>query len=272
MSQNPDPTELQGIWDTNAAFWDEHVGPQGNEFHRLLVAPAQMRLLRLAPRQRVIELACGNGQFSREMALAGAVVTASDFSRVFVERARGHASGAGLSIDYRIADVTDEKQVLALGDRGSFDAAVCTMAIHDIADIGPMAAALRALLRPGGCFVFSVMHPAFNATNPVFVAETTDEDGNITTRYALKISEYQDRPPERGIGIIGQPEAHWYFPRTLAELLGPFLRTGWVLDGLEEPAFAAGMGRPDRPFSWTNYPGVPPVLVVRLRSIPNLGG
>jgi SAM-dependent methyltransferase len=264
----PTPTEVQRAWEANAGFWDDYVGPEGNVFHRLLVAPAQMRLLGLKAGERVVELACGNGQFSREMARAGAEVTASDFSAVFVERARKHASDAGLSISCEVADVTDERQILALGEASSFDAAVCTMAVHDIADLAPMASALRTMLKPEGRFVFSVMHPAFNATNPVFVAETADEDGDVQTRYALKISRYRDRAPERGIGILGQPEPHWYFPRTFTELLAPFLAAGWGLDGLEEPAFSADLATPEKPFSWTNYPSIPPVLVVRLRPLP----
>jgi len=270
VSANPDPAELQRVWDANAAFWDEYIGPDGNAFHRVLVAPGQMRLLRLQPGERVLELACGNGQFSREMARAGAIVTASDFSPVFVERARRYASDAGLNIEHRTADATDESQLLAMGEGGPFDAAVCTMAIHDIAELKPMASALFSLMSASGRFVFSVMHPAFNATNPVFVAETCDEDGDVTTSYALKISGYHDRPPERGTGILGQPEAHWYFPRTLVDLLGPFFEAGWVVDGLEEPAFPAGMGTPEKPFSWRNYPAIPPVLAVRLRPLPNL--
>ena len=264
MTQRPDRDELRRVWDANAAFWDGHVGPEGNSFHRILVAPAQMRLLSLQPGERVLELACGNGQFSREMTRAGARVTACDFSAVFVERARAHAADADLEIDYGIVDATDAGQILALGEAATFDAAVCTMAVHDIADLAPMAGAVHRLLKPGGRFVLSVMHPAFNGTNPVFVAETSDEDGLVTTRYALKIYGYAGRAPERGTGILGQPEPHWYFPRTLTEVLTPFFEAGWALDGIEEPSFPSTMATPDRPYSWTNFAGIPPVIVLRL--------
>ena len=222
----PDPVELQRVWDTNAGFWDDVVGVDGNDFHRVLVAPAQLQLLALQPGERVVELACGNGQFSREMARAGVEVVASDFSTVFVDRARSHAAQAGLTIDYRVVDVTDADQLLALGGAGSFDAAVCTMAFHDVSDLAPLAVSLRALVKPGGRFVFSVMHPCFNGLNPTFVAETSDEDGAIITRYLLRIDRYLGLQPERGIGILGQPEPHWYFPRTLTELLSPFFDGG----------------------------------------------
>jgi len=41
---------------------------------------------------------------------------------------------------------------------------------------------------------------------------------------------------------------------------------GFVLDGLEEPADAAGP-RPERPFSWANFPGIPVALVARMRLV-----
>jgi SAM-dependent methyltransferase len=199
------------------------------------------------------------------MARAGATVVASDLSRVFIERARGRSSGQDENIAYHVVDVTDEAQILALGERASFDGAACTMALHDIADVAPMASALRVLLKPSGRFVFSVMHPAFNGTNPVFVTETCDDGGVVKTRYALKIYGYAGRPAELGIGIAGQPEPHWYFPRTFAELLRPVLAEGWMLDGLEEPALPPEFAAPERPSSWAKLTGIPPVLVCRLR-------
>jgi SAM-dependent methyltransferase len=212
-------------------------------------------------------LACGNGQFSRQMASAGVEVVACDFSTVFIDRARAHAERAGADIDYRLADVTDAAQLLALGAPASFDAAVCTMALHDVADLDPLAVTARALLKPGGRFVFSVMHPCFNAPNPTFVAETSDENGDIITRYLLRIDRYLDLHPERGIGIMGQPEPHWYFPRTFTELLQPFFDAGWAMDGVQEPAFPKDLAKPADPSSWRNLPGIPPVFAVRLRPI-----
>ena len=169
--------------------------------------------------------------------------------------------------------MTDAEQLLALGGEASFDAAVCTMAFHDVADLGPLAASLRALLKPGGRFVFSVIHPCFNGPNPTFVVETSDEDGAIITRYLLRIDRYLGLQPERGIGIQGQPEPHWYFPRTLSELLSPFFDAGWAMDGVKEPSFPREMARPAEPSSWANLPAIPPVLVVRLRPVahdPNI--
>jgi len=56
--------------------------------------------LDVRPGERVLDVACGNGQFAREMARFGASILAFDVSETFVERARAHSGDAGItSID-----------------------------------------------------------------------------------------------------------------------------------------------------------------------------
>ena len=79
--------EVREIWDRNADYWDERMG-EGNAFQRVLIGPAQERLLELQPDEVVLDNACGNGQFARRMAELGAQVVASDISERLIEHAR----------------------------------------------------------------------------------------------------------------------------------------------------------------------------------------
>jgi len=72
------------------------------------------RLLRLEPGHRVLEIACGNGEFSRRMSELGGVVVATDLSEGMLERVRSH----GGDVEYRSADATHEEELLALGEPG----------------------------------------------------------------------------------------------------------------------------------------------------------
>jgi len=65
--------ETHEIWEQNAGWWDATTG-EGNHWHRSLIAPAVERLLAIQPAERVLELACGNGQFARRLASLGAQV------------------------------------------------------------------------------------------------------------------------------------------------------------------------------------------------------
>ena len=62
---------VKEVWEQNADYWDRGMG-EGNKFHKLLTEPAQLRLLNIRPGERILDIACGNGQFARKMADLGA--------------------------------------------------------------------------------------------------------------------------------------------------------------------------------------------------------
>lgn len=196
---------------------------------------------------------------------AWANVVATDFSEVFIERARQRTTERADRIEYRVVDAADEGQLLALGE-GRFDAVVCNMAIMDMTTIEPLALAVPRLLKPGGRLVFSLTHPCFNNIGIKRIIEEEDREGEIVTTYALKVTQYANLTPAKGLGIIGQPVPQYYFDRPLNVILSAFFCAGLVMDGIEEPAFGEE-SQPERPFSWLNFKEIPPVLVVRMRSV-----
>ncbi len=125
----------QKSWNANATFWDERMG-DGNDFHRLLLAPALERLLDVQPGQRILEAACGNGQFARRLADLGASVIAFDFAANMIEIALSRSAAYGKRIAYHTIDATNGDQLRALGHE-SFDAIVCNMAMMDMAPLSP---------------------------------------------------------------------------------------------------------------------------------------
>ncbi len=258
----PTSDDVRAAWETNAQWWDEYY-KDGNDFHLTLIAPPTERLLGIESGETVLDVACGNGAFTRRMAQLGATVVAFDFSESFVECARARTVEHADRIDYHVLDATDRDAMLALGE-GWFDAAVCTMAIMDMEEIEPLAEVLPRLLAPGGRFVFSIMHPSFNNPSTRMVAEHEDREGDLRTVRTVKVERYMTPFSAKGIGIPDQPVPQTYFHRPLHLLLEPFLRHGLAVDGLEETAFT-DPSNARGPLSWDHYPEIPPVLVVRLR-------
>jgi 2-polyprenyl-3-methyl-5-hydroxy-6-metoxy-1,4-benzoquinol methylase len=270
MSQQPETGEFAALnanaveaWETLAGWWDNTTG-EADAFHRQLVIPATDRLLAVQPGERVLDVACGNGGYARHLAAQGAEVVAFDASRQFVELARRRTTEGRDRISYRHIDGTDHAALRALGER-RYDAAVCKMALMDMAVIHPLVSALAALLKPGGRFVFSVPHPAFNSTGTgLWVEEATSEAGELVVRRGVKVMRYLEPEARQGIGIRGQPHPQHYFHRPLSVLLNVCFGNGFVLDGLEEPGFGpADEGSCE--FSWARFKGIPPVLVARMR-------
>ena len=255
--------ETQAIWDEKAEFWDERMG-EGNAFQRVLIGPAAERLLAIRPNELILDVACGNGVFARRLAQLGAQVVATDFSARFLELARARTTEHGDRIEYRLVDATDEDALLSLGER-RFDAAVCNQALMDMPVIDPLLRALTRLLTRAGRFVFAVPHPAFNSLGCRWGVESEVQDGRLVETRHVKVVDYLHVPSGKGPGMPDEPAPHWYFHRPLSALLGACFAAGFVLDGLEEPAFGPGDVGTAPALSWLTYHDIPPVLVARAR-------
>jgi 2-polyprenyl-3-methyl-5-hydroxy-6-metoxy-1,4-benzoquinol methylase len=254
--------ETRKAWDANAAFWDEKMG-EGNDFVNILQWPAIQRLLDPQPGLRILDIATGNGLSARRLAALGARVVAFDFSAELIKLASAHATHSAL-ITYQVLDATDESALRSLGHH-VFDSALCNMALFDMADIEPLFRTLPILLKPGGIFVFSLTHPAFNNASCVHVAEEMDGEGEIKTIYSVKISRYMTPHQMHGLAIRGQPEPQLYFERPLQYYFTLGFLNGFVLDGFEEHAFPTGTSQKN-PLSWGgNFSEIPAALVARMK-------
>jgi len=256
--------EVRDVWNENAAYWDEYMG-EGNDFVNVLCWPALERLLAPTAGMGVLDVACGNGLTSRRLGRLGAHVTAFDVSSEMIDRARARTAAEDGDIDYRVIDAGDDATLLELGD-GAFDAALSNMALFDMAEIDPLFTTLARLLKPGGVFVFSVMHPCFNNSYALPYAEMEDREGTLVTTYGVRIRAYMTPAFNRGLALCGQPRSQPYFHRPLQVLLGAGLQAGFVIDGLEERAFPADHPNGRSALGWGGqFSEIPPVMVVRMR-------
>jgi 2-polyprenyl-3-methyl-5-hydroxy-6-metoxy-1,4-benzoquinol methylase len=171
-THEPDP--VREAWEQNARWWSDYFG-EGNDFHLKLIAPAVETLLAVRPGEWILDIACGNGAFSRRMADLGACVLGFDFSAPFVACAQERSADYKGRVEYRVADATDREQLTSLGVH-AFDGAVANMALMDMEDITVLADTLPQLLKAGGRFVFSILHPRFN-NNAVRLSIEDEQDG-----------------------------------------------------------------------------------------------
>ena len=116
---------------------------------------AQDGLLPAVAGARVLDLACGQGRMSRYLARRGADVLGVDVSAAMLSKARA-AGPAGIT--YLRADVTGAP---TWWDGRPFDGCTCELALMDIDDLAGALATVAAVLRPGGWFVASIVHPCF---------------------------------------------------------------------------------------------------------------
>ena len=199
--------KVKDIWNSNAEFWDSRMG-EGNAFHKTLIEPAQLKLLNIKPGDKILDIACGNGQFARKMAGLGAEVTGFDFAENFIAIAK---SKGDWNIQYQVIDATQKIDLEKLTGL-TFDSIVCTMAIMDMENIEVLIKHLPGLLKKDGVFVFSILHPCFNSGENALVHEKTDTGGEVKSRYFAKISNYLIEKSSLGVGMVGTAQTAILFP------------------------------------------------------------
>jgi demethylmenaquinone methyltransferase/2-methoxy-6-polyprenyl-1,4-benzoquinol methylase len=126
----------------------DRIAPVYDAMNRVMTAGLDVRWRKLAaeavvrPGDRVLDAACGTGDFAiaDERAGAGAVVGV-DFSARMLERARRKAP----AIDWRHGDLLD----LPFPD-ASFDATTVGFGIRNVSELDRGLHELRRILRPGG--------------------------------------------------------------------------------------------------------------------------
>jgi SAM-dependent methyltransferase len=260
--------ENRRIWDVNAHWWDDRIG-DGNDFQTLLIEPATERLLDVTAGDSILDVACGAGRFARRMASLGAKILGIDTSSEFIARAR-ERTPADAPIEFRVLDAASVDSLLSLAAY-PVTKAVCTMALMDMPEIAPLFRALSQLLPQDAPFVFSVLHPCFHSATIQRFAEMYEEGpGRHVVRTGVKVSSYLSPLARKTEGIRGQPEPQFLFHRPISRLFHEGFNAGFVVDGFEEPGFPP----PETPraaVKWENMPGVPPILVVRMRRVKPAG-
>jgi ubiquinone/menaquinone biosynthesis C-methylase UbiE len=145
-------------WHGIAVWYDELVGERGSEYQQKVVIPRTLRLLDAKPGERVLDVACGQGVLCRALAAAGVSAIGVDVAPALIEAAKRRDQSDRLAIDYRIGDARRLGDVVA---SDTFDAALCVLAIQNIAPLSPLWEGCRRALKPGGKLVVVMMHPCF---------------------------------------------------------------------------------------------------------------
>ena len=232
---------LSSPYDPIAAWYDEGIR-RGGSIHDL-VLPALVELIGNTRGRKICDLACGQGVLARRLAGQGAKVVGVDLSLELLKIAQKEEQSDPLGITY----LQDDAQHLhGLAD-ATFDGVVCNLALMDIPNLPRAAHAIRRILRPGGWFVFTLLHPC---------APVSSAEGTLLHAFHDYFEEgfWCSSNPTSVRGRVGA------YHRTLSTYLNSFLTAGLYLEQVMEPQatgpFAASIAGYDR---------VPVVFIARWR-------
>jgi SAM-dependent methyltransferase len=118
---------------------------------------ALLRLIGAVAGLRLLDLACGHGRLARELARRGGRVVGVDLSAALLAKARACEEADPLQIAYVHADAASPATLAG----ETFDGIGCSFGLADIDDLDGAIATVARVLRPGGFFAFSLLHPCF---------------------------------------------------------------------------------------------------------------
>lgn len=213
-------------WDRAAEAY-AHAQRTGEDYYRSeFFGPAQVELCGEVDGLRVLDLGCGSGYFSRELARRGASVVGVDLSPEMIARAKEEG---GEGIDFHVMDAVE---IGSAFPAASFDLVTACVSLQDMTEPERILRAAHVVLRPGGRALVCLAHPC---TDTPYREWHRDERGN---KLSLGISDYFYRGPVT---------YRWTNPRylyswtttalhvPLADWVRWLLDAGFTIEGLHEP-------------------------------------
>lgn len=107
----------------------------------------------------VLDAGCGEGRLSRLISEKGGEVHGCDVSAIMIKEANFNETSQPLGIKYFTHDLTNP----FLSDV-MYDIVVSNLVLFNVHDINAVVNNIARVLKPGGKFIFSLLHPCFNMT------------------------------------------------------------------------------------------------------------
>jgi ubiquinone/menaquinone biosynthesis C-methylase UbiE len=230
-----DDKEVGNYWEKNAEEWTK-LSRLGYDVYRNHVnTPSFLDMLPEVKNLNGLDVGCGEGYNTRLIAKKGAKMTAIDISKTFIKYAKEKERETPLGITYKVASATN----LPFEDQ-SFDFVLSTMTFMDMSNIQKAFSEVSRVLKKGGLFQFSILHPCFSTYLRKWIK---DEDGNLL---GLMVGDYFNEtegdleewifsaaPSDltKDMRKFKVPRFH----RTLSSWLNMLINNGFILKEFREP-------------------------------------
>lgn len=141
-------------WGAVSHWYDTHLETNEDTYQAKVIAPNLLRLIGAVTGKNILDIASGQGYFSRLLRDAGATVSGIDISPELVLYAKKRSNN---SIEY----VTGSADDLSYFKKGTFDSAICVLALQNIENVSGMLSEAKRVLREGGKLILVLNHPTF---------------------------------------------------------------------------------------------------------------
>jgi ubiquinone/menaquinone biosynthesis C-methylase UbiE len=143
-------------WDEVSKWYDQLVGERGSDFHQQVVMPGALKILKPVAGQKILDLACGQGVFCRELSKLKIQTVGVDAAKSLIDSAINRSKN-DRNIQYKVLEA---QNLRGLADQ-SFDASSCLLAIQNIDPLEPVISEVTRVTKPGGKLAWVLTHPCF---------------------------------------------------------------------------------------------------------------
>lgn len=229
-----DEPSIRQYWERNAPTWIRLSRAGYDRCRDIQNSPAFFEMLPDVKGLTGLDIGCGEGHNTRQLAARGARVFALDIAPSFLHAAARHDESRGCH--YLLASALQ----LPFRQR-SFDFVTAFMSLMDVAGPEVVLPQIVGVLKPGGFLQFSILHPCFS---PMVRRVVRDEAGKAVRVEVGRYFERVDGEVERWIFNAAPPEAIAglepfripRFHRTLADWLNTIAAAGLRIEQCVEPA------------------------------------
>jgi ubiquinone/menaquinone biosynthesis C-methylase UbiE len=148
------------------ASWYDSLVENKQSYQASLILPNLTRLLSIQNNEKILDLACGQGFFAREIAKLGAKVIGVDISPELVEIARlsspkGEANGGQAKKDKSVEFHVSPAHKLDFIQKESIDKTIIVLSLQNIENPHEVIHEINRVLKPNGKLLIVLNHPAF---------------------------------------------------------------------------------------------------------------
>lgn len=211
-------------WNSSADWYDQNMGNEGDELNRTIIRPSILRVLGNLQGKTLLDVGCGSGYLTSELAKTATKVVGTDFAPDFIKICQEKYKNQQ-NLSFQVQDVAKEFGF----PNESFDIVLCKMVLQYVDSIDNFAHESARLLKSDGKVVVIVDHP-FNSQ--FYYAQSLA--GKKNPKYE-GLKDYFSREPQTKLSLWDKVELTWY-PKTVADYMQPFTKAGLYLSDIEELA------------------------------------
>jgi ubiquinone/menaquinone biosynthesis C-methylase UbiE len=215
----------QSQWNQAVGWYSQIMGETGDELNSQIIRPTLLEMLGDLQGKKILDVGCGSGYLTVELAQTAQAVTGTDFSTKFIELCE-EKYAAQTNLDFQVQDVAQALQF----SNDSFDLILSKMVLQYVEDISTFARESYRTLKKNGQLLVVVDHPFHRQ---FYFAQSL---AGKTGPNFEGLNDYFSNDPQTKLKTTaaGEKIELTWFPKTISEYILPFIQAGLMLTNMRE--------------------------------------